>query len=80
MLGTLLQTPPYSQGVIEAFGEALAFDLRGLLVERMGANLRNRIAHGLMSDADFSGTDVVYAWWLALRLCVWSASINAIRP
>ena len=29
-------------------GEDLVFDLQGLLVERFGVNLRNRMAHGLM--------------------------------
>jgi hypothetical protein len=51
------------------FGEDLRFDLQGLLVERFGCNLRNRIAHGLMADAEFFSPSVVYLWWLTLRLC-----------
>ena len=56
--------------VREFFGEDLLFDLRGLLHERFGSNLRNRLAHGLVTDSEFlhSGASV-YAWWLVLYLC-----------
>jgi len=50
-------------------GEDLIFDLQGLLTERFGANLRNRMAHGLMSHNDFYSVQVAYLWWLILRLC-----------
>jgi hypothetical protein len=51
------------------FGEDLRFDLQGLLIERFGCNLRNRIDHGLLADAEFFSPTVVYLWWLTLRLC-----------
>lgn len=54
----------------DVFGEDIVFDLRGLLVERFGANLRNLVAHGLMNDDDFYSWHVLYLWWLSLRLCV----------
>jgi hypothetical protein len=54
---------------IETFGVDTVFDLQGLLVERWGANLRNKVAHGLMSHAAFYSVDTVYFWGLMLRLC-----------
>lgn len=53
----------------EIFGQDLSFDLRGLLVERTGANLRNRVAHGLISSDGFYSIEAPYFWWLTLRLC-----------
>jgi len=52
------------------FGEDLVFDFRGLLIERFGSNLRNRLAHGLISYQQFFSTQMDYLWWLALRLCL----------
>jgi len=52
------------------FGEDLIFDLRGLLVERFGSNLRNRIAHGLMHIGEFYTQQCAYLWWTTLRLCL----------
>jgi hypothetical protein len=50
--------------------EDLIFDLRGLLIEHHGSNLRNEMAHGLLDDAQL-GTDVaMYLWALTLRLCM----------
>ncbi|MBN9690563.1 MAG: DUF4209 domain-containing protein [Verrucomicrobia bacterium] len=51
------------------FGDGMAFDLRGLLVERFGLNLRNDIAHGLLGESQMITEGAVYAWWLTLRLC-----------
>ena len=58
-----------SSEMIEIFGEDITFDLKGLLVERFGANLRNRMAHGLMPYNEFYSLEVCYLWWLILRLC-----------
>jgi len=51
------------------FDENTLFDLKGMLVERAGSNLRNRMAHGLMSDEEFMSPFMSYIWWLTLRLC-----------
>jgi hypothetical protein len=56
----------------QIFGEDLAFDLIGLLVERGSSNLRHSMAHGLLSYGDFSSTEVLYFWWVVLRLCILS--------
>jgi hypothetical protein len=52
------------------FGENLTFDLRGLLTERTSSNLRHSVAHSLLNDDQFFSFEVVYCWWLMLRLCV----------
>ena len=54
----------------EVFGKDAVFDLRDLLVLPYGSNLRNRIAHGLLNQAQFLGGDILYLWWLSLRLCL----------
>jgi len=62
----------------QIFGEDLIFHLQGLLVEREGANIRNRMAHGLMYPGDFHSPECMYLWALILRLCCWP-SIAKIR-
>lgn len=53
----------------EIFGVEIAFDLRGILIERFGHNMRNESAHGLMPEGAFYQPASVYLWWLTLRLC-----------
>lgn len=53
----------------EIFGEDVLFDLRGILIERFGCNMRNEMAHGLMSEGAFYRVESVYLWWLVIRLC-----------
>lgn len=60
----------YEPKLEELFGEDLFFDLQGLLLERFGANLRNKLAHGLMDSDEFSSAPMLYVWWLTLRICV----------
>lgn len=55
--------------LIEMFGEDIVFDLKGLLVDRYGNNLRNQMAHGLLGYEDFFSAMNCYLWWLTLRLC-----------
>jgi hypothetical protein len=65
-LGALLGMPEATA----VLGESLAFELRALLVEQQGANLRNHLAHGLLTDGEAWSAYAVYACWLALRLAV----------
>ncbi|MDJ0553830.1 MAG: DUF4209 domain-containing protein [Microcoleaceae cyanobacterium MO_207.B10] len=51
------------------FNEDTLFDLKGLLVEHSGSNLRNCMAHGLLDDEDFSSPLMSYLWWVMLRRC-----------
>ena len=64
LLGNMLYRPEMKV----VFGENLTFDLQGLLVERFGANLRNKVAHGLMPHEAFFSPDAIYLWWLTLHL------------
>ncbi len=64
-LNALLYEPKFE----EVFGEDLAFDLRGLLVERAGENFRNQMAHGMLEHGTFFGDTALYIWWLMLRSC-----------
>lgn len=54
----------------EILGEDLAFEIDALLCDPYGANLRNEIAHGLMSESATNSASAVYTWWLALRLVI----------
>lgn len=65
LLGSLLER----EELIEILGENVVVDLRGLLTERFGSNLRNRVAHGLMISEEFFSHRIVYLWWLTLHLC-----------
>ena len=52
----------------EIFGEDMVFHLQRLLVDPLGANLRNKMAHGMMSFGEFFSISVAYLYWLILRL------------
>lgn len=64
-----LNTTLYRPEIKTIFDENTLFDLRGLLVEHSGSNLRNRMAHGLISHNEFYRPLTSYLWWLTLRLC-----------
>ncbi|MCG5058625.1 MAG: DUF4209 domain-containing protein [Limnoraphis sp. WC205] len=59
----------YCPEITSIFDEDTLFNLQGLLVERSGSNLRNRMAHGLINDDGFFSPLMSYLWWLTLRLC-----------
>ena len=42
-------------------------EIRALMTESWGANLRNRVAHGLLDDRYIDSFDTVYCWWFCLR-------------
>ena len=48
----------------------LLFTIKGFLHERAGSNMRNDLGHGLLNDAAFGSGRAIYAWWLALKLCL----------
>jgi tetratricopeptide (TPR) repeat protein len=76
-LGTLLFEPRCQ----EIFGVDLTFTLQVLLTEQVGLNLRNRMAHGLLREADCYGAGAVYLWGLALRLaCLHLQDRNGDAP
>lgn len=62
-------TEPDDLGVLSTvFEETLLFDLRGLLVEKSGRNLRNMMAHGLTTDAEVDGPTARYVWALVIQI------------
>ncbi len=64
-----LTTTIYLSELTEILGKDVVFDLQGLLVERFGHNLRNRMAHGLMSHNMFYAVESLYLWWFILKIC-----------
>jgi hypothetical protein len=59
--------------------EDALFELQGLLIEKPGSNLRNRMAHGLINDNEFSSSIFSYLWWVTLRLC-YGLGMNIEKP
>lgn len=66
MLGEVL----HHDRAAQVFGEAKLFTLKAVLTSPFGANLRNRIAHGLLSSSELVSAETVFMWWLALRLAI----------
>lgn len=64
-----LNSTLYRSEINSIFDENTLFDLKCLLVEHAGSNLRNRMAHGLINDGEFMSPSMPYVWWLTLRLC-----------
>lgn len=63
----------------KTFGSDIAFDLRGILIERFGHNMRNESAHGLMPEGAFYGSASVFLWWLIIHLC-WRGYAVSVAP
>ena len=76
-LNKILRETKYTEPLAKTFGEDLLFDLRGLLIEPYGSNLRNDMAHGLIGHDTFYSTSCYYLWWLALRLYAWPALVHS---
>ena len=66
-LNETLKKEEFTSQLNRLFGEDLIFDLRGLLTEKFGANLRNDMAHGLIEFGSFYSEFGCYLWWIALR-------------
>jgi hypothetical protein len=47
-------------------GRDILFDLRGLLVEELSVNLRNRVAHGMIRRDQIQQASTAYFWWSVL--------------
>lgn len=70
-LSALLETPE----AVQALGADGVFELQGLLVDPLGTNLRNEVAHGLRDDSGMFDEEVLYAWWLLLKCCVLTSKL-----
>ena len=64
LLGALL----HADETKDLLSPGIVFDLQALLVDPGGANLRNRLAHGLLSDATSNSPEAAYAFWLTALL------------
>lgn len=64
-LNTTLAHPEATQ----ILGADVIFDLRGLLVEKTGSNMRHETAHGLLDEGTFMTAEAAYVWWITLHLC-----------
>ena len=63
----------WDKALEDMFGPDLLFDLRGVLIEQFGGNMRNDLAHGLMHEGEFyQVAEPIYLWWLVIRLCWFS--------
>lgn len=49
-------------------GENVAFEIRALFCDEHGANIRNKIAHGLVDETVDNDALYIYAWWFIFRL------------
>jgi hypothetical protein len=67
----------HKAAVIDMLGEETYFNLRGLLITKYSTNFRHRALHGLMEDADFENFEILYLWWLVLRILL--AHIRLIK-
>ncbi|MGE6599891.1 DUF4209 domain-containing protein [Bacillus proteolyticus] len=63
-LSTLLE----NQKLEELLGINVVKDLQHLLVNKGGKNIRNKLAHGLMSPAEFHSSAAVYTFGLILHI------------
>jgi hypothetical protein len=52
------------------FGEDLIFEFAALLCDDLGVNLRNDMAHGLLTSGTCESRFAIYVWWLGLSLVV----------
>jgi hypothetical protein len=50
------------------FGDDVLFALETGLADRLGANVRNDVAHGWINDHSASQFDAAFVWWLALHM------------
>jgi hypothetical protein len=73
-LNILLWKPEVEQ----ILGPDILFDLRGILTEKFGHNLRNDLAHGLLPEGGYYREACGYLWWLVLFLC-YQGHLIAVR-
>ena len=63
----------------EIMGEDLVLDLQSLLIERLGFNQRNVMAHGLEDYYGGYYYNHIYSWWIALRLCFMGKRLSILN-
>ena len=71
--GTSRILTAYKTQLQEIFGSDMYFHLKTLLIKDdhgVGVNLRNRVAHGLLSQSDFEEIPCIYLWSLIFKLII----------
>lgn len=63
-LTSLLEKPEAT----EIMGEDLVYSLKAIFCLKSGANIRNKIAHGLIDYDESQSASYIYAWWFIFRL------------
>ena len=63
-LSSLVESPGFEQ----VFPKDLAFEIRALFCDHLGANLRNNVSHGLFTSQECHSEYSVYAWWLGFKI------------
>lgn len=63
-LGEMLDMPEAER----FFGKNLIFELRVLLTDPEGFNLRNAYCHGLMTDRELQNAGIMSLWWTTWRM------------
>ena len=63
-LSTLVEKTEFTQ----IFGEDIAFEIRALMCESTGSNLRNNVAHGLLNENEMQSAASIYFWWFCFKL------------
>lgn len=53
------------------FGAGMIMEMKAMLVDQGGPNLRNNVAHGLLDDNEAWSYSALYMWWFCLRLVTW---------
>ncbi|MCJ8351974.1 DUF4209 domain-containing protein [Moritella sp.] len=72
-LSTLLDMPES----LEVFGQNHLFELKALFTNSIGPNLRNEVAHGLLSDSAAYAEAPIYAWWMLIRMTIHSIILSS---
>lgn len=63
-----LSTLVKKDGFEDIFGKDLGFEIKALFCDGAGPNLRNNVAHGLLSSTEMSSIYSVYCWWFCFKL------------
>lgn len=75
-LKNLMSLPEANQ----LFGDDLVFEIKSVFTDSLGFNLRNEVAHGLLSDRAASSFQSIYAWWMVVRIVIRSISARKKTP
>lgn len=57
-----------SDAADRVFGDEVAYEIRAVFCDPDGPNLRNQVAHGLLTWEAAGSVESAYAWWFALKL------------